>query len=277
MPSHLAPSPAWAPRATRATAHVAIGLLIAVTAALELHAQSPVAAPRDPWTFDAQYLHWNAGDVRRHATPSFEATLGRAAGDAGVAGANWRIEAGWLRAVRATTTAQGATLGLSAGIAVPGTGSRGADASPRLTVRPGIALLAGWAEAQDSTTIYDWRGLPGTAAAGTTGSEYTFSTTRGATMGVGMTLGAELRITRAIALSASARHWMFSGGVIAPNRQSTLIGLGAAMHPALLAHDVRRAWHAMAARDDQSQTHHARAARATAHGADLSIDAETKP
>jgi hypothetical protein len=193
------------------------------------------AAPtpaNDPWTLEARYLHLGPDGTARDATPSLAFTLAHRLdlGALGRAG-DWRADAGWLRGVRGGVTAQGVTLGLSAGVRTP---------SPRLTIRPGLALLAGWAASQDSATLYDWRGLPGTPQDGTTGTQYALGTRRGRTIGAGIALDAELRVTRALALSASVRRWRFGGEAAAANRSMTLGGIGLVLHPGEIARGAKR-------------------------------------
>jgi hypothetical protein len=214
---------------------LARGLAFAATVGVHtLGAQRPAEpmAPSDPWTLDAQYLQLSSGAVARHATPSLGVVLSKSIGTS--VGSNsiaWRAEAGWLRAVRQATTAQGATLGISADLGLPNE----ASAPSRLIIRPGIAVLAGWAEAQDSVALYPYLG----AAAGAPGTQYSWFTTRGRTFGAGVSLGAEFRLSSAIGVSASIRQWSFSGDVVAPNRSVMLGGVGISVHPQALVRDAR--------------------------------------
>jgi hypothetical protein len=211
----------------------------ATVGAHSVGAQRPAEpiAPSDPWTIDAQYLQLNSGSLARHATPSLSAVLSRSIGSSTGQFA-LRAEAGWLRAVRQATTAQGATLGLSADLGLPNE----TVASSRLIIRPGVAVLAGWAEAQDSVALYPYLG--GTGAPGT---QFSWFTTRGRTYGAGISLGAELRLSSAIGVSASIRHWSFSGDALAPNRSVTLAGAGIAVHPHALVREARGWFHAQSA------------------------------
>jgi hypothetical protein len=176
---------------------------------------------------DVQYLQLSGRPIRRDATPSLGATIGRELGRLGGSGPAWSAEVGWLRAVRSGTTAQGATVGISTGFALPHTG----DEPSRFTLRPGLALLAGWAESEDSTALYDWRGIAGSADAGTSGTERSYSTVRARTQGVGASIGAEFRLSDALALSASVRQWTFRGHAMSSNRSQTLAGVGVAVRP----------------------------------------------
>jgi hypothetical protein len=186
----------------------------------------------DSWALDAQYLHLGPDGTSRDATPSLAFTLARRIEvGPGARAMDWRAEAGWLRGVRGGVTAQGITLGLSAGVRTP---------ASRLTLRPGLALLAGWAASQDSSSLYDWRGLPETPQDGTTGTQSALSTMRTRTLGAGVALGAELRVSRALALSASIRHWRFGGRAAAADRDMTLGGIGVLVNPGELARGARR-------------------------------------
>jgi hypothetical protein len=241
MPNNSCPARALREGCFRATIAVRFARALAFTASLGVHAlgaqrpSEPIALS-DPWTVDAQYLQLNSGSLARHATPSLAMALSRSIGRPTASGMlAWRAEAGWLRATRQSTTAQGATIGISADLGLPG-----ATSTPsRLILRPGITLLAGWAEAQDSVALYPFRGSS-PVDVGATGTQYSWFTNRGSTYGAGISLGAELGLSSAISLSGSIRHWSFSGDVIKPNRNVTLAGVGIAMHPQALAHDARR-------------------------------------
>jgi hypothetical protein len=225
----------------RAVVDFRLALGVAFAASMSAHAlgaqqSTGSIAVSDPWSIDAQYLQLNSRALVRHTTPSLGVVLSKEVSGPGALGLlAWRAEAGWLRAVRQATTAQGATLGVAADLGLPGESS----ASPRLILRPGIAVLAGWAEAQDSVALYPYRGAAGTADAGTAGTQFSWFTTRGRTFGVGVSLGAELRVSSAFGVSASIRHWSFNGDVVAPNRSLTLLGVGIAVHPQALARDAR--------------------------------------
>ena len=195
-------------------------------------AQAPTP-PADPWSIDAQYLQLAPTGTRRAATPSLALTIGRRLAEGGL---EWRGDAGWSRAVHGGTTAQGITLGLSAGVPVRGVGAR------RILLRPGLAVLAGWAESQDSSALYDWRGVAGSPDAGTSGSQFTWSTVRGRTIGVGGSLGAEMALTRSVGVAASIRQWRLGGRAATANPNVTLVGIGVSAQPRALARDVRRLW-----------------------------------
>ena len=168
--------------------------------------------------------------------------LGRAVGR-GAPTRGARVEAGWLRASRVTTQAQGVTLGMSVGLPVGLQDASDTPAPrPSLTFRPGVAVLAGWAEAQETDAWYTWRGLPNTAYAGQTGTASTWRPVRGRTTGAGVSLAADLRLSRAVALTGAVREWAFTGPVIRPNRWATLAGLGLSVRPRAFAADTRLWW-----------------------------------
>lgn len=200
-------------------------------------ANAPAA---DRWSVDAHNLHAGAAPIRRHAGTSMAVTLARTFGRSTPTRAP-RLEVGWLRASRVRTQAQGVTLGASLGLPI-GPRAPWDTTSALLTLRPGAALLAGWAEAQTATLTYDWRGLPDTPYAGQTGTQTVWRPVRGRTTGAGLSLGADLHLTNGLSVVGSVRHWTFTGPVIRPNRQATLAGLGIAARPRALAHEARAWW-----------------------------------
>lgn len=210
-------------RLRRGALFVMLPLAAATPGTLTAQAGIAPLAERARWTVDAQYLHLGAGPIGRRAPESMAIAAGRDVGRAG----DWRAELGWLRAARTATNAEGVTLGASLGLGV------GAAASPRLVVRPGVALLAGWAEAQRTPWLYDWRGLHGTSSDGERGSATRQQAVRGRTTGVGASLGAELRLARGVALAGSVRGWRFAGDVMRPSRDATLGGIGLVVRPAM--------------------------------------------
>jgi hypothetical protein len=233
------------PRSYRRGAHAAIGLAVVAVAALPAGAQRPDSLPHpdvDRWTVAAEYLHAGAAPIGRRAEPSMFITVGRALG-AGHPSQAVRVEGGWLRASRVTTQAQGVTLGASVGLPVGRRATAGADAgTAALTLRPGAAVLAGWAEAQTTTPAYAWRGVPNTAFAGQTGTAVAWRPVRGRTTGAGVTLAADLRLSPAVALTGAVQQWAFTGPVIRPNRQATLAGVGITLRPRTLVADTRQWW-----------------------------------
>ena len=195
------------------------------------------------WSLDGAYEQLGAGPIRRQAPASMSLTLGRDLGT-GPERRAWRAEAGWMRAARRATTAEGVTLGLS--LALPWGGEAAGGDGSRFTLRPGVALMAGWARAQDSAAFYDWLGQPGTPYADSSGTQTTPTPARGHTAGAGLSLAAEWRIARGVGVTGSLRQWAFGGSVIRPNRHATLAGVGLALRPAVLAADTRRLWRARA-------------------------------
>jgi hypothetical protein len=221
-------------------------VLLAVAALATLPAASDAQVAARParaerWSLDAQYLHVGSGPISRRASRSLGATLGFDLARSSGTGVSWRAEGGWMRVARENSTAQGATLGASVGVPV-GRGARRGDA--RLTLRPGVAALLGWEEAQGETPLYDWRGLPATGYAGQTGTQGYRQPARANAAGGGVSLGAELRVSRGLSVTGSVREWLFAGDVIRADRSSTLGGLGLAIRPAAFAADAGRLWKA---------------------------------
>jgi hypothetical protein len=231
----------------RRGAHAAFGCTLLAVGALPARAQRPDVRPEadtDRWTVAAEYLHVGAAPIQRRAEPSMTVTLGRAFG-AGHPSRALRVEAGWLRASRVSTQAQGVTLGTSVGIPVGRhDASDGRAGAAALTFRPGVAVLAGWAEAQTMSPTYSWRGVPNTEYAGQTGTAVAWRPVRGRTTGAGVTLAADLRLSPATALTGAVQQWAFTGPVIRPNRQATLAGVGLTVRPRTFVADTRRWWSA---------------------------------
>jgi hypothetical protein len=139
-----------------------------------------------------------------------------------------------------------------------------------LVLRPGVAVLAGWAESQDSVALYDWRGVEGTGYAGATGTQFSWRTVRGRTTAISASLGAELRLARSIGLAASVRQWRFGGSAAAANRSMTLVGVGVVARPRALVQDTRRWWRGTRSRAPQ----HRASERAQDVSADRAVHAE---
>ena len=231
-PAYHSPMPA---PSRRRGSHAAVGrvllpLAAAATFAEPLGAQVAPPPPAARWSLSGEYRHLGAAPIRRRALPSMAVSLGRTLGAADPARAP-RLEAGWLRASRVATQAQGVTLGMSVGVPIA--------PHAALVLRPGVAALAGWAEAQGGDVSYDWRGLDGTEYAGQNGTATSRQPVRGRTTGLAASLAADLRLTRALALTGSVQQWGFTGPVIRPNRRATLAGVGLTIHPAGLARDAR--------------------------------------
>jgi hypothetical protein len=204
--------------------------MAAVGFALPIRAQSAIRTA-EAWSLDAQYLQLASRGIGRGATPSLGVGVGRSARRGTL---DWRAEAGWTRAVRREVTGQGITVGLSAGTRMP--------RLERMSLRPGVALLAGWAESQDSSSLYAWRGVTGTTYEGLTGVESSWGTRRGRTLGLGVSLGGEVRLTRSFGLTGSMRYWRFGGDAAAVRRDVTLLGVGAAVRPVSLVSSAQRWW-----------------------------------
>lgn len=220
--------------------HAAAGCTLLALGVAPAHAQRSGATPHtaaNRWTIAAEYLQVGAGPIHRRAEPSMSVTVGHAFG-AGDPTRAAQVTLGWLRASRVTTQAQGVTAGLSVGLPLGAGTAWSVAPGPTLVVRPGFAVLAGWAEAQTQEPLYDWRGLPATSFAGQTGSEMKWQPVRGRTTGAGLSLAADLRLTRTLSLASSVQRWSFTGPVIRPNRLATLAGVGLAVHPRAFANTM---------------------------------------
>lgn len=160
----------------------------------------------------AEWLQANAGSIHRGALPSLALTVARTAHGGVLNG--FAVEGGWLRAARPTTTAEGVTLGLA----------RAITAGP-VTLRPGVAVLAGRAVSTADSGGYDWRGIA-PPYLGQTGYQDRPRLTRGGTVGAGLQLGADVALGRGVHLTGSVRRWQFSGDVVRPNGSPLLAGVG---------------------------------------------------
>ena len=163
----------------------------------------------------AEWLQAGAGPIPRPARPRRAGACARPFAGGPLAGA--ARARGGRRAGRPTTTAEGVTAGLA----------WGATAGP-LTVRPGFAVLAGRAISTVDSGGYDWRGIA-PPYLGQTGYQDRPRLTRGATVGAGLQLGADVALVRDLHLTGSLRQWTFSGDVIRANRSPFLAGVGRAV------------------------------------------------
>jgi hypothetical protein len=180
------------------------------------------------YALTAEWLQLGGGGLNRDALPSYEWSLSREIGHQGL-----RIEVGYLRAARPTTTAKG----VSAGIALSKT--RG-----RFTLRPSIAALAGVAETVADSDGYHWRAEGGVSEGGypdgETGYQGRARYTRGTTIGGGLSLAAEARLIAGLSVVGSTRYWVFSGNVLRSDRTRLLAGFGLAVRPADFVAAFRR-------------------------------------
>ena len=168
-----------------------------------------------------EWLHVGGEALHRDATQSLSLTLAhdRPSG--------LRVELGYLRAARERTNAEGATAAVSLPLR-----------SGRVTVRPGLAMLVGAAEASVDRAGYNWRDADGTIQTGHQGRPLD---SNGTTVGGGLSLGAEVRVGAGVSLAASVRQWVFSGQVLRADRASTLMGLGLSVHPSEIYSALRGA------------------------------------
>jgi hypothetical protein len=192
----------------------------------------PAAPRRTPLEARGEWLQAGAGSIHRGALPSLALAVSRVQRGGLLQGLE--VEGGWLRAARPTTTAQGLTLGVARALA----------AGP-VTLRPGVAVLAGQAIAAPDSGGYDWRGIT-PPYLGQTGYQDRPRLARGGTVGAGLQLGAEVGLGRGVHATGSVRQWAFSSTLLGPNRSPLLAGVG-------LGFD--RLW--------RRETHDARAALAT--------------
>lgn len=203
------------------TLAAAIGL---VAAAGEAQGQQAAAAavPFGAYVASAEWLHGNSGALHRDALPSYGWSLGvdRPAG--------LRLEAGYLRVARPTTTAKGFMAGAGWNFV------RGP-----VTVRPGVSTLIGVAETNAASDGYDWRGLDETPYEGSEGHQGRQRYERGTTVGAGLNLAADLHLVAGLSLTGSVRQWLFSGDVLSGNRDRTLAGLGLSVRPGVVAQAIR--------------------------------------
>jgi hypothetical protein len=197
-------------------------------AARAQEATGPQAYRFAEYALTAEWLHLGAGGLHRDALPSYAWGLSREIGHRGL-----RVELGYLRAARATSTAKG----LSAGLALSRT--RG-----RLTVRPGVAMLAGVAETVADSGGYDWRAEGGVSEGGyedgQVGYESRLRYTRGTTIGGGLSLAADARLVAGLSVTGSTRYWLFTGDVLRADRTRLLAGFGISLRPAELVARFRR-------------------------------------
>jgi hypothetical protein len=134
-----------------------------------------------------------------------------------------RFELGYLRAARALTNAEGLTAGLSLPVR-----------AGRLTIRPGLSMLVGAAEAGVDRGGYNWADSATQTQSGYQGRPLDAN---GTTVGAGLSASVEVRLLAGISLAASVRQWLFSGTVVRSDRATTLVGFGLSVHP----NDVVRA------------------------------------
>jgi hypothetical protein len=215
------------PRLTRSAASAALAMLAATAAAWAQDVPKPARHPLTGYAASAEWLQANGGGLHRDALPSYAWSLSRDIGDRGL-----RLELGYLRAARATSTAKG----VSAGLALSRT--RG-----RFTVRPGIAALAGVAETVADGGGYNWRAEGGVSEGdypdGQAGYQGRPLYTRGTTFGGGLSVAAEARLVAGLSVTGSTRYWVFSGDVLRADRTRFLAGVGLAVRPAELVAAVR--------------------------------------
>ena len=221
MTDRCFPPPAiW--RGILAAPTIALVALLAMTA--PAHAQQPMPPASHTWetlTISAEWLHANSGALHRNALPSY------AWGIAHDRPSGLRLELGYLRAARPTSTAKGLTGGIGLKF------DRG-----RLSLRPGIAALVGVAETIEDRDGYDWLGVEAPNA-GQEGHQERPGYARGTTVGGGLSVAGEVRLGAGVSLTGSVRQWLFSGSVLSGSRDRTLAGIGISLRPGGLVQALR--------------------------------------
>jgi hypothetical protein len=188
-----------------------VGLLAMAGSAQAQHPVRPAAPDWETLTVSAEWLQANSGPLHRDALPSYGWSIAHDRPN------GLRLELGYLRAARPTTTAKGVTAG--AGLRFD---------HGRFSVRPGIAALVGVAETNADRDGYDWRGV---GDPDQEGHQARFVYARGTTVGGGIGVGAEFRLGAGVSLTGSLRQWVFSGSVLSGNRGRTLTGIGLSLNP----------------------------------------------
>jgi hypothetical protein len=189
-------------------------LAAAVLLPAPVRAQEPAAA-RHPVpvlsSVSGEWLQVGGGALNRDASPSFALSFAHDRPN------GLRFTLGYLRAARARTAAEGLTAGLSLPVR-----------TGRLTVRPGLSMLVGAAEAAVDRGGYNWAD---SASQTQSGYQARPLDANGTTLGAGLDLGAEVRLVAGVSVAASVRQWLFSGSVLRGDRAATLAGFGLSLHP----------------------------------------------
>jgi hypothetical protein len=207
-------------RGVKAAPLVALVGLLAMAGSAQ--AQHPVRQAAPAWetlTVSAEWLHANSGPLHRDALPSYGWSIAHDRPN------GLRLELGYLRAARPTTTAKGVTAGV---------GLRFDHG--RFSVRPGIAALVGIAETNGDRDGYDWRDVDDVDQEG---HQARLVYARGTTVGGGVGVGAEFRLGAGVSLTGSVRQWVFSGSELSGKRGRTLAGVGLSLNPSGLFHALR--------------------------------------
>jgi hypothetical protein len=173
------------------------------------------------YVVSAEWLHLTSGDLHRDAMPSLAWGVGMDHPS------GFRLEAGYLRVARPTTTAKGFTAGAGWNVV-----------RDRFTLRPGVSALVGVAERNDDLDGYDWQGVDDSPFEGGTGHQERMGYARGTTIGASLNLSADYHVTPGFALTASLRQWVFSSGVLGDDRDRVLAGFGLSIHPAVLLREI---------------------------------------
>jgi hypothetical protein len=208
-------APPGAPPQARRALLTASGI-VAILCPLSLWAQEPATAHRSIPVVAAvtgEWVHVGGEGLHRDASQSMTLILAHDRPN------GLRLELGYLRVARSASNAEG----LTAGVGFP-------VRTGRLTLRPGLSMLVGAAEAGVDQGGYNWQGTDG-AFQGQTGNQGRPLDANGTTVGGGLSLSGEYPLLAGISLSASVRQWLFSGSIISSNRAPTLAGLGLSVNP----------------------------------------------
>jgi hypothetical protein len=197
----------------RSEAHLVFACAFLLAPALSARAQQLPSSSFGPISaITAEWLQLNGGEMYRDGSPS------TAWGIAHDFRTGLRFELGYLRVARNESSAKGATAGVSFPLSYR-----------RVTVRPGVTLLAGTAQASRDSGGYYY-----TTPSGQPGYQPRMRYTRGTTVGALASLVAELRLTAGISATASIRQAGFSGDVLYDDRYRTLAGFGLSVRPGSL-------------------------------------------
>jgi hypothetical protein len=198
----------------RHTLHLCCSLAFMLPAAAPLHAQSAGNGSLGPISsVSSEWLQLNDRSMNRNGSPSSATTIGHDLAT------GLRFELGYLRAARNESSAKGITGGLSIPLSYR-----------RLTLRPGASVLVGQAQAVSDAGGYFYT----SPATGQAAYQPRMQYSRGSTVGMIGTLGAELQIGAGVSATGSIREATFSGTVLAGNRSRTLSGFGLSVRPGTL-------------------------------------------
>jgi len=197
----------------RSAIRLSVSLAVLLSLAAPARAQKAASGSFGPISaVSADWLHLNGGRMDRDGSQSTAWSLAHDFDN------SLRFELGYLRVARNESSAKGATAGVSIPISYN-----------RLTVRPGVMLLAGTAQATRDSGGYYF-----TTPTGQTGYQPSMRYSRGTTIGAIASISAEIRLTAGVSATASIRQAGFSGDVLSDDRFRTLAGFGLTVRPGSL-------------------------------------------